>query len=192
VRRLTVLGLIVMGLAGVGGGGWLVYSELARPATHAEVAAAARAEIASRWERLAAGQIFPANIPPGGYSLANGFGLIDPAGALTEAGKLSSLRTAAPLGPGVVAPATRLASGSAPDVIQAVHHSVWKVAGYSAIILAGLIVLFRARRLRKRWRRRASLRTTQSHRIGRGAPAEPAPPVAGAGSAGGAGGQQET
>ena len=134
--------------------------------------------------------------PAGGYSLADGFGLIDPAGALTEAGKLSSLRTAAPVGPGVVAPATRLASGSAPGVIQAVHHSVWKLVGYSALILAGLIVLFRARRLRKRWRRRAALRTTQSHRMGRGpppepAPPEPAPPVAGAGSAGGAGSQQE-
>jgi hypothetical protein len=62
VRRVTVLAFFVMGLAGVGGGGWLVYSELARPATHAEVTAAGQAEIASRWERLAAGQIFPAII----------------------------------------------------------------------------------------------------------------------------------
>jgi hypothetical protein len=129
--------------------------------------------------------------PAGGYSLADGFGLIDPAGALTGAGKLSGVRTAAPVGPGAVAPATRLASGSAPDVIQAIHHPVWKLAGYSAIILAGLILLFRARRLRKRWRRRAALRTTQSHRIGHAAPSEPAPPVAGAGSAGSAGSQQE-
>jgi hypothetical protein len=58
-----------IGVAGLGGGGWLVYSELARPATHAEIAAASQAEIASRWERLTAGQIFPASIP---YALASG------------------------------------------------------------------------------------------------------------------------
>ena len=62
MRRAAVLAFFVIGLAGVSGGGWLVYSELARPATHAEVIAAGQAEIASRWERLAAGQIFPAII----------------------------------------------------------------------------------------------------------------------------------
>jgi hypothetical protein len=125
--------------------------------------------------------------PAGGYSLASGFGLINPAGALTEAGKLSVLRATARAAPGVVAPSVRLAPGPAPGIIQAVHHSVWKLVGYGAIMLAGVIVMFRARRMRKRWRRRAMMRTTQSHRAGRGGlpPApEAAAPVAGASSAG--------
>jgi hypothetical protein len=46
-----------------------------------------------------------------------------------------------------------------------VHHSAWKLAGYALLMLAGLIVLLRARRLRKRWRRRARLPPAQSHRI---------------------------
>jgi hypothetical protein len=106
-----------------------------------------------------------ASYQPGGYRAATGFGLINPAGALAEAGKLTGLRTVAPLGPNAVAPSVRLASGPAPGAIAAVHHSVWKLAGYAAIMLAGLIVLLRARRLARRWRRRARLRTTQSHRI---------------------------
>ena len=125
--------------------------------------------------------------PAGGYSLASGFGLINPAGALTEAGKLSVLRATARAAPGVVAPSVRLAPGPAPGIIQAVHHSVWKLVGYGAIMLAGVIVMFRARRMRKRWRRRAMMRTTQSHRAGRGGPPpapEAAAPVAGASSPG--------
>jgi hypothetical protein len=62
VRRVALLLFLAVGFAGLGGGGWLVYSELARPATSAEIAAASRAEIASRWQRLTAGEIFPATI----------------------------------------------------------------------------------------------------------------------------------
>jgi hypothetical protein len=103
--------------------------------------------------------------PPGGYSLSTGFGLINPAGALAEAGRLSGLRTVAAPGPGLVAPSARFTGGTEPGPVQAVHHSDWKLAGYALVMLAGLIVLLRARRLRKRWRRRARLPTAQSHRI---------------------------
>jgi hypothetical protein len=106
--------------------------------------------------------------PAGGYSPAGGFGLINPAGALTEAGQLTGLRTAAAPGKDVVAPSARLATGPAPGPVQAVHHSIWTLAGYALLILAGLIVVLRTRRLSKRWRRRARLPTAQSHRIGRG------------------------
>lgn len=57
-----MLVLLAIGLGALGGGGWLVYSELARPATHAEIAAASRAEVATRWQRLTAGQMFPATV----------------------------------------------------------------------------------------------------------------------------------
>jgi hypothetical protein len=62
-RRLAALVmLIVVGLAGVLGGGYAMHRELTRSATKAEVATALAAEIASRWERLPAGAIFPATI----------------------------------------------------------------------------------------------------------------------------------
>lgn len=62
VRRGAVLTLAALGLAGIAGGGWLGYRELTRPATRAEIAAAGQAELASRWERLTAGQMFPARV----------------------------------------------------------------------------------------------------------------------------------
>lgn len=58
LRRLTVVLLILAGLAGVGGGGAGLVLELTRHATHAEAVAALREEIATRWRRLPAGQIF--------------------------------------------------------------------------------------------------------------------------------------
>ena len=61
-----------------------------------------------------------------------------------------------------------IAAGAAPGTIQAAHRSAWQLAGAVLLSLAGLIVLLRARRLRKRWRRRARLPTAQSHRIARG------------------------
>ena len=108
MRRAAVFAFFVIGLAGVGGGGWLVYSELARPATHAEVIAAGQAEVASRWERLAAGQIFPAIIhyaaPSGPVTTAYRVGIaprsscraaLDPplAAALDRRGCTTVLRT---------------------------------------------------------------------------------------------------
>ena len=57
--------LVVLALAGVAAlavGGFALHKELTRPATAAEAAAAGRAEIATRWQRLPAGQLFPATI----------------------------------------------------------------------------------------------------------------------------------
>jgi len=67
---LTLLvALIVLGLAGVLGGGAALGRELTRKPTRAEQAAALAAEIASRWQRLPAGQIFPAAVS---YTNADG------------------------------------------------------------------------------------------------------------------------
>jgi len=52
----------VFGLAGVAGGGTGLYLELTRGATRPEVAAALREEIATRWQRLPSGTIFPATV----------------------------------------------------------------------------------------------------------------------------------
>jgi hypothetical protein len=57
--RAVLIVALVAGLAGLGGGGAALFAELTRPPTTAEVAAASQAEIASRWQRLPAGQIFP-------------------------------------------------------------------------------------------------------------------------------------
>jgi hypothetical protein len=87
LRRLVLAVVIAVGLAGVGGGGFGLYRELTRPVTHAEVATAVRAEIASRWARLPAAQIFPSNIT---YRTAQGMdtaarrvGIAPPAACVT-------------------------------------------------------------------------------------------------------------
>lgn len=54
--------LVIAGLAGLAGGGAALYLELTRAPTRAEITAAGTAEIASRWQRLPAGQVFPAAI----------------------------------------------------------------------------------------------------------------------------------
>ncbi|HSZ99019.1 MAG TPA: hypothetical protein VK802_01485 [Streptosporangiaceae bacterium] len=59
---VAVIALIVLGLVGVLGGGAALGKELTRKATKAEQAAALAAEIASRWQRLPAGKIFPATV----------------------------------------------------------------------------------------------------------------------------------
>lgn len=69
LRRLTVLLLVLAGLACVGGGGAGLVFELTRHATHAEAVAALRQEITSRWRRLPAGQIFK---PAVTYNTAEG------------------------------------------------------------------------------------------------------------------------
>jgi hypothetical protein len=58
---LTVL-LLLLGLAGVGDGAVALARELTRGPTKAEKAAAIQREVASRWQRLPAGKIFPAVI----------------------------------------------------------------------------------------------------------------------------------
>ena len=62
VRSLVLLILTALGLTGIAGGGWLGYREMTRAATRAEISAAGQAELASRWERLTAGQMFPARV----------------------------------------------------------------------------------------------------------------------------------
>ncbi|MDR0341772.1 MAG: hypothetical protein LBI49_01435 [Nocardiopsaceae bacterium] len=59
---LIVILLVTAGLAGLGGGGTSLYLELTRAPTRAEITAAGTAEIASRWQRLPAGEIFPGTI----------------------------------------------------------------------------------------------------------------------------------
>lgn len=67
-RGVALILLVAAGLAGVGGGGAGLALELTRTATKAEVTAALQAEIASRWQRLAAGKIFPAAV---GYTTSD-------------------------------------------------------------------------------------------------------------------------
>jgi hypothetical protein len=62
LRTVAVVALVLAGLAGLAGGGIPLYAELTRHATPAEAAAAGRAEIATRWQRLPAGSIFPATV----------------------------------------------------------------------------------------------------------------------------------
>lgn len=60
--------LLVAGVAGVGGGGAALARELTRGPTSAEKAAAVQEEIASRWQRLPAGEIFTATL---GYQMTD-------------------------------------------------------------------------------------------------------------------------
>ena len=69
LRTVALILFVVAGLAGLGGGGSLLAVVLTRPPASAEIAAAGRAEIASRWQRLPAGKIFPATI---GYLTSDG------------------------------------------------------------------------------------------------------------------------
>jgi hypothetical protein len=61
-RTPLLIVLVLAGVAGLAVGGFALHKELTRPATAAEAAAAGRAEIATRWQRLPAGQLFPATI----------------------------------------------------------------------------------------------------------------------------------
>jgi hypothetical protein len=65
-RRLAILAVALVGIAGLAGGGPALHAELTRHATASEVAAAGRTEIATRWRRWPAGQIFPAAAGFGG------------------------------------------------------------------------------------------------------------------------------
>jgi hypothetical protein len=59
---VSVIALIVLGIAGVGGGGAALALNLTKKATKADIAAALAHEIATRWQRLPAGKIFPDNV----------------------------------------------------------------------------------------------------------------------------------
>jgi hypothetical protein len=58
-RGAAVIALISIGVLALAGGATGLTLELTRNATPAEAQAAATAEVASRWQRLPAGQIFP-------------------------------------------------------------------------------------------------------------------------------------
>ena len=62
LRLLAALTLIVVGIGGLGWGGFSAAKELTRKASKAEVAAALAKELATRWQRLPAGTIFPATV----------------------------------------------------------------------------------------------------------------------------------
>lgn len=61
-RLIAVVVLVILGVACAAGGAVTLVRELTRSATKAEIAAAQAEEIATRWERLPAGKIFPARI----------------------------------------------------------------------------------------------------------------------------------
>jgi hypothetical protein len=83
VRLLSLLLLIVLGLAGVAGGALAFGKELTRKATRAEATAALGKEIATRWRLLPAGKIFPAQIryldAQGTFTIATLVGIAPPA-----------------------------------------------------------------------------------------------------------------
>lgn len=61
-RRVVFVALVAAGAVLIAGGGAALFRELTRSATPAEAKAALQQEIATRWERLPAGKIFPATI----------------------------------------------------------------------------------------------------------------------------------
>ena len=93
--------------------------------------------------------------PPGGYSTTLGFGLVNPYGALAEAVRLAKLSGAA-ASPAVTAgtpsgqdAAATFRNGPPLPAIEAVHHSVVKLAGYGAAAVIGLVCLMGAFLLRR-------------------------------------------
>jgi hypothetical protein len=81
--------------------------------------------------------------PPGGYNISVGFGLINPIGALRDASALVKLGTSATLGSRTVSATSRFAIAQ-PAEINAIHHASAKLIGFSAAIVAGLIMLLAA------------------------------------------------
>jgi hypothetical protein len=62
-RLVLAIVLLAIGVAGAGGGATVLGLEVTRHATTAEAAAAGQQEVATLWERLPAGQIFPRQVP---------------------------------------------------------------------------------------------------------------------------------
>ncbi len=97
--------------------------------------------------------------PAGGYNVKTGFGLIDPYGALTEAGQLARLSgTAASPGLG---PGARF--GPAPGTIYAVHRSAARIAAFAAVTVLGVILLAAALLLARREPRTARVSRHAQH-----------------------------
>jgi hypothetical protein len=61
-RRVLFIALLTVGVLLIAGGAATLFRELTRKATPAEANAALQQEIATRWERLTAGKIFPATV----------------------------------------------------------------------------------------------------------------------------------
>ena len=98
--------------------------------------------------------------PKGGYSEQVGFGLLDPDGALHEAAALAKDPVTAPAGTGSLADSAHFGAGPPPGVIDAVHHSTSKLAGFAAVMVAGLLLLVTVAVLALRWRGRPAVRGT--------------------------------
>jgi hypothetical protein len=82
-RRVLFVAFIALGAVLIAGGAATLYRELTRAATPAEANAAVRQEIATRWERIPAGKIFPATVsytdPQGDTMIARLVGIAPPA-----------------------------------------------------------------------------------------------------------------
>src|SRR5215470_15553549 len=61
-RSIAIGALAVLGIAGLVGGGTLLVREITRPAAGSQAQAATGQDIATRWQRLPAGQIFPPTV----------------------------------------------------------------------------------------------------------------------------------
>jgi hypothetical protein len=90
--------------------------------------------------------------PPGGYNISVGFGLINPIGALHDAGALVKLAATA-TGPDIKSAASRFGTAQ-PAVIAAVQHAKAKLYGFGGAVVAGLVLLLLALVLARRRRRR--------------------------------------
>lgn len=91
--------------------------------------------------------------PPGGYNISVGFGLINPIGALHDAGALVHLGSTAAPGSGTVSATSRFGTAQ-PAVIDAVQHAKAKLIGFGGAIIVGLVLLLLALILGRRRRRR--------------------------------------
>jgi len=78
--------------------------------------------------------------PPGGYDTMVGFGLLNPAGAVHDAGRIVQLGLTAGAGPDVFGAHSQFGVPQT-AVISAVHHSPVVLAGYGSAIVAGIILL---------------------------------------------------
>jgi hypothetical protein len=83
------------------------------------------------------------------YQGDGGLGVVNPAGALSEAATLTKVTTTAATGPQALA-ATDHFGGGPPPTIDAVQHNMLGLAGYAAALLAGIGCLVIALRFRRR------------------------------------------
>lgn len=89
--------------------------------------------------------------PTGGYNTRVGFGLINPIGALMAARRLLKLRPTAVPGPRAENPSAHFGGKPVAGVIDTIRHAI-TLAGFPALIVAGLLLLVIAFRLARRSR----------------------------------------